>query len=172
MINIALTYLFRFLLFTALQILIFNKIEIGLGIQIMPYPLFVFLLPINLKIGYSFIIAFVMGICIDMFSNTYGLHTSSLLLFTYLKPWIIAKYSSREEDKDMIYTNIYSRGFTWYAITFGLLILIHHTWFFLLESFRWDLFIFILFKLILSVLASFILSIIMQYLFVAKPLER
>jgi hypothetical protein len=172
MMNSIFKNVFRFILFAGLQILIFNKIEVGWGIQFMPYPLFLFLLPQTLRIEFLFIIAFIFGLTLDGFSNTYGLHTSALLTFAYLKPIVFKAYAPHEEYDPLLETNIYTLGPIWYFYTFGILMLIHHLWFFVFETLRIDLMFFILLKTILSVIASFVLSLILQYLFVARPKDR
>ena len=86
----------RFVFLALLQALVLNQLEIGLGIQVMVYPLFIFLLPFEFSIIAMLFLAFAMGIVIDSICNTYGLHTSSLLLFTYLRPIIFKMFAPRE----------------------------------------------------------------------------
>ena len=40
----------RFVLFLIAQAFIFNQLEIGLGIQLMVYPLYIFLLPLGMNV--------------------------------------------------------------------------------------------------------------------------
>jgi len=83
----------RFIVLVILQSLILNQLEIGWGIQLMVYPLLIILLPFELGTIYLLTIAFVMGMVIDSISNTYGLHTSSLLLVAYLRPQIFKMFA-------------------------------------------------------------------------------
>ena len=70
----------RFVLFVFLQIFIFNQLEFGFGIHLLMCPLYIMLLPFEMNIIILLMIAFGMGVFVDVFSNTYGLHASSLLL--------------------------------------------------------------------------------------------
>jgi hypothetical protein len=156
----------------AIQTLVLNQLEIGLGIQMMVYPLFILLLPFELGIIAILVIAFVMGIAIDIISNTYGLHTSSLLLVAYLRPIIFKMFSPRDGYDSLKEGNIYEMGPRWFIYVFGILLFVHHLWFFTLEIFRMDDFFFILQKVLLSLPLSFILSLLLQTMLVSKPKER
>jgi hypothetical protein len=63
-------------------------------------------------------------------------------------------------------------GFRWHLMTFGTLLLVHHLWFFTLESFRFDETFIILKKTILSGGITFILCFILQYIFFKKEKSR
>jgi len=62
----------RFILLALFQVLVFNQLELGYGIHIMIYPLFIMLLPFELGIISLLSLAFLMGFLVDIFSNTYG----------------------------------------------------------------------------------------------------
>lgn len=162
----------RFVFLVLIQALVLNQIEIGLGIQLMVYPIFILLLPFETGTMVLLLLAFAMGLLIDSISNTYGLHTSSLLLVAYLRPIIFKMFAPREGYDVLKESNIYEMGTRWFIYVFGLLLLIHHFWFFLLEMFRIDAILFILQKTILSFPLSFLVTILLQMLFIRKPKER
>jgi hypothetical protein len=170
--KLIITQFLRFILFIIAQTLVFNNLEIGFGVQIMVYPLFLMLLPFDTSIVVLLLLAFVMGISIDAISDTYGLHTSSLLLVAYLRPIIFGVFSPREGYDSIKESTIFEMGQRWFISVFGLLLLIHHFWFFILEMFKMSEFLFILQKTILSVPLSFLLCILLQIVFVTKPKER
>ncbi len=162
----------RFVLLTIIQAFVLNQLEIGLGIQLLIYPLFVFLLPFELGLIPMLVLSFTMGIMIDSISNTYGLHASSLTLFAYLRPMIFKTFSPREGYDVLKEPNIFEMGNRWFIYTFGILLFIHHFWFFLLEMFRIDAIFFILQKTLLSLPISFAFCILIQMLVVNKPKSR
>ena len=170
--NNILKYTLRGFILMLLQILIFNKIEVGYGVLFLVYPLFIFLLPQNIKIGYLLLIAFFYGFILDTFSNTYGLHASSLVLFAYLKPVIFNSYKPRDDYDALIENNMYTYGKTWYLFTYGILIFSLHFWYFFLESFRFDLILWVLLKTILSSIIALLLGILLQNLLIQNPNER
>ena len=170
--KLIITQFLRFILFIVAQTLVFNNLEIGFGIQIMVYPLFLMLLPFDTSIVILLLLAFVMGISIDAISNTYGLHTSSLLLVAYLRPIIFGIFSPREGYDSIKESTIFEMGQRWFISVFGLLLVIHHLWFFALEMFKMSEILLILKKTLFSVPVSFLLCILLQIVFVTKPKEK
>ena len=167
-----LVHIARFLFFVIAQSLIFNQLEVGFGIHPMIYPLFILLLPFEINSILLLLIAFVTGLSIDAFSNTYGLHTSSLLVVAYLRPFIFEIFSPRDGYDSNKEGSISEMGQRWFIYVFGILLLVHHLWFFTFEMFKWNEFFFILQKTILSLPVSYMLCILLQVVFVSKPKER
>ena len=155
-----------------LQVLVLNQIEIGWGIQLMIYPVFIMLLPVELSVFYLLLISFLFGMFIDSMSNSYGLHTSALLLFAYLRPLIFKVFAPRDGYDILLEPNIFNMGKKWFYKTFGILLLIHHFWFFMLEMFKLNELFYVLQKTLISGVVSLILCIFLQYLFLKKPKEK
>ncbi|MEJ6583817.1 MAG: hypothetical protein QNL61_11855 [Crocinitomicaceae bacterium] len=162
----------RFLGLMVFQILVLNQIEIGFGIQLMVYPLFILLLPVEMSIILALLLAFALGLSIDVISNTYGLHASALLVFAYFRPLIFKVSAPRDGYDPMMETNLHTMGYKWFIKTFGVLLLIHHFWFFLLEIFKLNELAFVFQKTGLSVILSFLLCLLLQYLFMNKPVKK
>ncbi len=166
--TIVIRHIIRFLIIGLLQVLIFNQIEVPWGVQFMPYPLFIFLLPIELGVVYLLLIAFGFGMFIDALSDTFGLHTSALLAFAYFKPMFFKLFSPRDGYESSVENSYSDLGLGWLIRTYGLLLLIHHFWFFMMESFKVNDILFTLQKTALSFVASFILSMVLQFLLISK----
>lgn len=162
----------RFVLFLLVQTLILNQIEIGFGIQLMIYPLFIMLLSFDTGVLSLLAISFTLGICIDAFSNTFGLHTSSLLVFSFLRPVIFKLFDSREGYDLLLEPTVLNMGNGWFIKSFGLLLLIHHFWFYLLEMFKLNDMGYVLQKTVYSLPLSFFLCVLLQYLFVNKQYTK
>lgn len=157
----------RFLLFAFFQILVLNNLEIGWGTYPMLYPLFLFMLPFEMTTIPLLLIAFAFGMTIDVFSNTFGLHASSALVFAYFRPQIFKLFAPRDGYENVEEANLYTLGTRMFISTFGLLLLIHHTWFFLIEVFKLNESLLLLRKIGLSVPLSFLFSLIVQLIFVS-----
>lgn len=159
---------FRFVLFVLFQVLILNNVEIAGGMYIMTYPLFLLLLPFEISTVMLMLIAFVFGISIDAFSNTFGLHASSAVVFAFFRPLVFKLFSPRDGYDNVETSTVYTMGFRWFLYAFGLLLLIHHSWYFLIEQFKWNEFPLILRKLVLSLPVSFGICLLIQFIFVDK----
>jgi hypothetical protein len=155
-----------------IQSLVLNSLEIGLGIQLMIYPLFIVLLPFETSLPILLLVAFVMGFSIDSISNTFGLHTSSLLVVAYLRPFVFNMFSPRDGYDPLKEASIFEMGQRWFISVFGILILIQHLWFFTLEMFNISETLYVLQKTLLSAPLSLLLCILLQVIFVSKPKER
>lgn len=162
----------RFLLLLLLQVLVLNQIEIGFGIQLMIYPLFIVLLPVETGVFWLMGAAFTMGLIIDAMSNTFGLHTSSLLVVAYARPMIFKLFAPRDGYDPSISINLFTMGTSWFIRSYGILLLIHHFWFFMLEMFKLNEITFVLQKTLLSAPLSFVLAVILQYLFIRNRVEK
>ena len=119
--NVVLKNSIRFVLFVLLQALVFNQIEIGFGIHLMVHPLFIMLLPFETGVFTMMILGFGLGIIIDIFSNTYGLHASSLLLMAYMRPIIFKFYGPREGYDPLKEPSVFDMGSRWFVFVFGYL---------------------------------------------------
>lgn len=162
----------RFVMLVLVQALIFNQLEIGFGIQFMIYPLFILLLPHNLSIFLSLLVAFLFGFSIDILSNTYGLHASSSLFLAFMRARIYKLFEPRDGYEAVSELSYQNMEFKWIFYAHGSLILLHHFWFFLLEIFKFNELLYVFQKTILSVPSSFILCIIIQLLFIKKSTTR
>lgn len=167
-----LIYILRFVLLVLAQSLVFNQLEVGWGIHPMIYPLFIMLLPFNLKPVWLLILSFLMGFSIDIMSNTGGLHASSLLVFALLRPILFKAFSPRDGYEANKEGTIFEMGQRWFLLTFGSLLLIHHAWFFFLEVFKFSEIIYVLRKLILSVPVSYLMVILLQFLFLKNKVGK
>ena len=158
----------RFVLFVFLQIFIFNQLEFGFGIHLLMCPLYIMLLPFEMNIIILLMIAFGMGIFVDVFSNTYGLHASSLLLMAYCRPAIFKVFAPRENYDFLKKPTYLDMGHLWFFSTFGLLLLIHNLWFFMLEAFSFNGFLYTIQKVVLSFIFIYLVSILLQILLMKR----
>ena len=158
----------RLVLFLFLQSFIFNQLEISASIHVMIAPLYIFLLPFDRSKLSLLLMALVLGIGIDATSNTFGLHTSSLLLFAYLRPIIFRVFSPRDGYDSLRTPSIFDMGNRWFISTFSILLFSHHLWFFILEAFSFNETLLVLQKTLLSGAISFVVCVILQTIFIKR----
>jgi len=160
-------YLFGAIALIFAQILIFSRIEFGWSTYVMVYPLFLLLLPFRMNRSLVMLIAFVMGISIDFFLNTFGLNASALVLLAYFRPNLYKlihpnENYDREEQNDR-----YSNDRRFLVLLFFSLLL-HHAWYFLWESFSLHEFLFTLIRIGLSTLLSTVLAFLLFLLLIRR----
>ena len=90
---------FSFVLSILLQILIFNQISLlGYGC-IFFHLIFVLISPLRFKTIPLMLMAFAMGLTVDVFSNSYGIHAFSLTLVSAIRGGIINLFFSKEDTE-------------------------------------------------------------------------
>ena len=117
-----------------LQILVFNPLNVSGYINPYVYPLLIILLPFNMAGWLLLILAACLGLFIDVFTGTLGMHLFALVFMAGLRP-NIAKILSLSKQEPGAYINIKQHGLIVSATFIGVLLFIHHIVYFLLETF-------------------------------------
>ena len=76
----------RFILLLAAQVLIFNNFNFLGYINPSPYILFIILYPVNGNKYWLLATSFLLGIIMDLFCNSGGVHTTACILLAYFRP--------------------------------------------------------------------------------------
>ncbi|HZH73734.1 MAG TPA: rod shape-determining protein MreD [Mariniphaga sp.] len=158
-----LKYGFMFIVLSLVQVLIFNQVHLGGSINPFIYILFVLLLPINTPRYILLLTGFILGLVIDIFSNSLGMHAAATVFIAYLRPFVIRIISNREEDRNN-YPGLKQNSFSWFLAYALIMVFLHHLVFFFLEFFTFTHFMSTLLKVILSSLFSVFIIIVSQYL--------
>lgn len=158
----------RFIVFLCLQLLIFNNINLFGYLNPYPYLLFILLYPINSNKWILLIMSFTIGIILDMFYNSGGIHALASVILAYIRPSLF-KFAfglSYEYQTVKIADKISSERITLLLIA----IFIHHFFLFSFEYFRLNLLFSILIKSLASTIFTFIVCLLI--LFIIKPNKR
>ena len=158
----------RFVLLLLLQVLIVNNIRLGLYINPYVYVLFTLLLPFSTPRWVLLFTAFAMGISVDWFMATPGLHSGANVLMAFLRPWVIRLVSGTQVQDFDESNNILSKDKTWFFTYSTMLVMIHHTALFFLEAFSFQQFGHTLLRILLSVIVTEALLLLMVYFFTVK----
>lgn len=163
----------RFIFFILVQVFVFNNIP-PLHHLVNPYIYFLFILWLPFKIGRRMLMvyAFALGICLDFFTKTPGLHAAPCILIAYLRPFIINFLMPNEGDTNFDEPSIKSMGFAPYFTYVALLTFFHHAFLFLLEALQFADFLYFIIKTLLSVAISLLLILMVEILFIRKQRFR
>ncbi len=148
------------------QVLILNHIQFSGFVNPYIYILFVLLLPLNTPRYAVLIFAFLMGISIDIFSNSLGIHAFATVFIGYIRPLVIRVISSREEDMSD-YPGLMQNGIGWFLSYVSIMVLVHHTVLFYLEVFTFAHFFSTLMRVFFSSVFS-IFAIVLSQLIVFR----
>ena len=161
--------IFRFFWVVALQVLLFNHIQFSGYINPYFYILFILLLPINTPAWLRLLSGFLIGYTIDIFSQSPGLHAAASVLIAFIQPHIISALNTKGDVDPAKEPKLAYMGFKWFINYSALLILIHHSFYFLLEVFRFSNFLDTLYRILLSSFITFIAILLSQLFNYKKP---
>ena len=88
--------LLRFAVLVLVQVLILNNIQISGYLNPYVYVLFVLLLPFETPNWLLLVVAFLLGLSIDLFSQTPGIHAFATVFMAFFRPFILNVLSPRD----------------------------------------------------------------------------
>jgi hypothetical protein len=158
----------RFIFLVLLQVLVFNNIQVFAFITPFIYILFIILLPFETPKWFRLVLGFILGLTIDMFSNSGGIHTASTVLIAFISPWAQNMVSSKEEYEPGVQPGIKNQGFRWFFFYSLILTSAHHIFLFYLEVFSFVDFFRTLWHAMLNIVFTMVFIICSQYIFMRK----
>ncbi len=160
--------LFRFIFLLAIQVVLFNQFDFLRFINPYPYLLFILLYPVNGNRYGLLFASFFLGLLMDMFSDSGGVHAAACVTLAYLRPSFF-KFSfglSYEYQTVKINERLTPQRFSFLFIS----VITHHLILFALEIFRFTFLWEILVRTFLSSIFTLVLCICLIYLF--KPVRK
>ena len=158
----------RFIVLVLVQVLIIKNIELGRFINPFIYVLFIIVLPFETPKWALLMSGFIIGITIDMFYDTAGMHAAACVFIAYIRPTVLKLFSPRDGYEFGTQPTIQYLGVPWFLSYSGILIVLHHFVLFFIEIFRFSEFFSTFFRVIVSSIFTALLVVISQYLFYTK----
>ncbi len=158
----------RFFFLIFLQVLILNHVNLGGYLNPFFYVYFILLLPFRTPKGVLLIASFLLGLGIDIFTNTIGLNAASCVIMAFARPFVINSISSGPESLIGDTPSLKNQGIKWFLYYTTILVLIHHAFLFYLEIFRFIEFFTTLLRVALSSAFTIMLILISEYLFIFR----
>ncbi len=172
MISTVIVNIFRFIFLILIQSVILNNIQLGGYINPYLYVMFILLLPFETPKGLLLIMAFLLGIGVDMFSNTMGIHASASVFMAYCRPYVLKLVAPRDGYEAETKPTIKSLGLRWFVVYASFLVFAHHIFLFFIEVFRFSEFFLTLWRVLLSSLITLILVLLSQFLFYKSRADK
>lgn len=165
--NIFFSNAFRFIGLVFLQILIFNNINLFGYLNPYPYLAFVFLFPYKKERSDLLILSFLLGLTLDFFTDSGGVHAASTLFIAYFRLYFV-RLILRKSEFDYVTFQLNSIAVDKVLLYFFVLIFIHHFLMFGLEFFDINSFFEILKRTLLSTIFTFLVTTFGYYIFSKK----
>ena len=156
-----------FLFYVAIQVLMLNNIHLFRIATPLLYLYVIVKMPTNITRSKAIIISFMLGIVMDIFTNTLGMHAAACALAGMFRDPIMYSFSGKEllEEVSPSYRTLGVRAFMKYVF---LLVAIHHIALFSIESISFFDPVFLL----LRIFACMILTTLLIFIVETFNIER
>ncbi len=168
MIKLLARNIIRFATLVLVQILVLNNIQVSGYIVPYFYVLFILLMPFETPGWLLLFTAFALGLSVDMFVQTPGMHAAATVFMAAFRPYVLRINAPRDGYETGTYPRVHYLGLEWFFKYTAILVLIHHLVLFYLEVFRISDFFSTLLRVLLSALFSIVLIILSQYFIYRK----
>ncbi len=159
--NSSLKHSLRFIGLLLLQVLVLDNLLLFGFVNPYLYVLFVILLPLNMGKIQAMSLAFLLGLCVDIFSDTGGVHAAACLVAAYLRPLVLRFSFGINYDYQTL--KFYQEGFKERLTYVALIVFVHHLVLFSMEAFQLKLWKFVL----TNTLYSFTFTTVLVMLIIA-----
>ena len=155
--------IFLFVVVILFQVLVMDNVMINGYMIPYIYILFILLLPFETPRWVQLLSAFALGLSMDLFSGTLGMHTAASVLAAFARPYLLELLAPRDGYDPETYPRVHYYGFLWFLKYAALIVVIHHLALFYLEVFQLKHFFSTLLRVILSSILTTSTIVLSQY---------
>ena len=155
--------IFRFVVVILFQILVMDNVMINGYMIPYIYLLFILLMPFETPRWIQLLAGFVLGLTMDLFTGTLGMHTAASVLVAFVRPYLLDLLAPRDGYEAETFPRIHYYGFLWFLKYTLFIVLVHHLALFYLEVFQLKHFLSTLLRVILSSIISTSTIVLSQY---------
>ncbi len=153
----------RFIVVIIFQVMVMDNVMINGYMVPYVYLLFILLMPFETPRWMQLLSGFALGMGIDLFENTPGMHTAATVLVAFIRPYLLDLLAPRDGYEPETFPRIHYYGFVWFLKYTFIIVVIHHFMLFYLEVFQLKDFFSTLLRVILSSVLSASTIVLSQY---------
>jgi rod shape-determining protein MreD len=153
----------QFMILLLAQLLLFNHIQFSGFINPYIYVLFFLLLPFTFSKTLMLILGLIMGMALDLFMGTPGVHTAATVLIAFIRPGVLNLIAPHDGYDVNVLPRLSYMGLEWFVKYTVIIVVIHHLTLFYIEVFSFSHFFFTLLKVILSSTFTIVFIILSQF---------
>lgn len=153
----------RFTVVVLFQVLVMDNVMISGYMVPYVYLLFILLMPFETPRWVVLLSGFFLGLGIDLFEHTPGMHTAATVLIAFIRPYFLNLLAPRDGYEPETFPRIHYYGFSWFLKYTLLMVLVHHLALFYLEVFQLQNFLSTLLRVVLSTVLSSACLVLSQY---------
>lgn len=145
-----------------LQVILFSKMSVG-GYVPYIYVLFMIRFPIRFDKAQFLLYSFLLGLSLDFFFNSGGVHAAACTVIAYIRPLVLRFSFGRNYEHQTIKLSKVSQSARIAYVS--ILVVIHHIILFSLETFNFNFFLFTLKSILFSSLYTIFMCLLLVALF-------
>ena len=153
----------RFVVVVLFQVLVMDHVLINGYMIPYVYLLFILLMPFETPRWLQLLAGFGLGLAIDLFSNTLGMHAAAAVLAAFARSYMLDLLAPRDGYEPDSFPRIHYYGFYWFLKYTLVIVFIHHLALFYLEVFQLKEFLSTFLRVILSTILSASTIVLSQY---------
>ena len=159
----------RFIGLLFFQVVVLKSVALGGDgvkyINILLYPIFIILLPIKIPHALAIFLGFLMGMTMDVFYDSLGVHAGASVFIAFIRPYVLSSLEPRGGYGVNTSPTKYRFGFNFFFTYASILCFLHLLVYFSLEIFTPVYLGEIFLKTVFSFLVTMFFVIIYQFLF-------
>jgi hypothetical protein len=159
------TQVFYFLIYLVLQVVLMQNIVLFDVAFCFLYVGFLLMIPFEAGVVRLMLLGLAMGLSVDIFYNSLGIHAAASVFIMYLRPYVVSAMAPRGGYEPGMMPKLKVMGAEWFAAYSFTLIFLHHLVLFFVEAGGFDMFWYTLLKAAASSVFTFVVILIIQYLF-------
>ena len=164
--------LVRFTILVFVQVFLLKNISLyNLSVPYL-YILFILLLPFETPNVLLFVLAFILGLIVDAFYDTPGLHAASCVVLAFVRIIFISVTVQKDGFDNEPEPTLSIMGFRWFFTYALVLTLCHHFFLFSMEAFRLSEIYYTLSRFLLSSIFTVFLILISCLLFFRRKVRK
>lgn len=158
-------YIAGFFVFVVLHILLVKYFVFYDVALCFLYVGFLIMLPFSLPVPLLLLISFFVGLFVDLFYDTSGVHAAGCVAAMYLRSYIVILLTPMGGYDDVADLSIKSMGLRWFVVFLVIFIFVHHSFVFMLEAFSFSYFYWTVAKIVASTIFSAFMIFAFNFLF-------
>jgi len=170
--SIVITNIIRFFVLVLAQVLVLKRIAFHFGefvfIHFIIYPVLILLLPLNIPRPMLMGIGFFLGLIVDIFYDSPGIHASACVFTAYIRSYVLNFLEPYEGYKANAVPTIRNMGLTWFMTYVSVLMGLHLLFYFSVEAFSFVFLFEIIMNTIFSLIASLAITVLLLLIFNPK----
>ena len=152
-----------FVLYVLVQVMLFKQLVLFNTAFCFLYIAFILLLPLETNTLILMLVGFLLGICVDVFYDSLGLHALSLVLVAYLRNYWLGTVTPQGGYDAGEGLTLSANGLQWFMVYSVPLVFIHHFVLFFAEAGGFGIFWFTMQKVMTSLIFTMVAILFLQY---------